>query len=359
MELAVANVTASSSLTTTVLPVPSVVRLPSTGVQIAFTGLSVFGIFGNLLALFILHRTRSSRNKKHVFMLRCLTINDFIVLVGRVVHMFVNIRWPDSKKTMWSCRISVLWRFFGLNSGCVALVMAVERWTALTKPFFYKKYISLHLLKGMMAILCLEVLCFMCAPYFGFGYGRYWDEKSSTCVSYKNAKKPLDVLHVYVYLGHGVFLCFAIVYTNLAVMKALCMKNSPNKQHTVTIRRTNQELSLACNEATKEERAFGWLMFLLCVTFVTCWVPQMISIPLSRFIEDDLKIRPFIITTDMLLVIHFALNPYLYVLQNWKLLKTIFYLRPKIRKNANGSIVSVSLSSSMKTTEEVLSDVPL
>ncbi|XP_026814038.1 uncharacterized protein LOC113554408 isoform X2 [Rhopalosiphum maidis] len=58
-------------------------------------------------------------------------------------------------------------------------------------------------------------------------------------------------------------------------MKALCMKNSSNKQHTVTIRRTNQELSLACNEATKEERAFGWLMFLLCVTFVTCWVPQM------------------------------------------------------------------------------------
>ncbi|XP_025199536.1 prostaglandin E2 receptor EP4 subtype-like [Melanaphis sacchari] len=357
MELVVANATASSPLATPVLPVPSAVRSTSVGVQIAFTGLSAFGIFGNLLALFILHRIRSTSNKKHVFMLRCLVTNDLVLLVGRVVHMFVNVSLPYTKKNVWSCRFSVLWRFFGLNSGCVALMMAVERWLALTKPFFYKKYISLHLIKGMMAILCFEILCLMCAPYFGFGYGRYWDEKSSTCVGYRNAKKTLDVLHVYVYLGHGVFLCFAIVYTNLAVMKALCMKNSPHNQHIVTIRRTNQESSLPCNIATKEERSFGWLMFLLCVTFIICWVPQMISIPLSRFVEDESEIRPFIITTEMLLVIHLALNPYLYVLQHWTLVKTIF-LSSKINNNVNSSSTSGTLEV-YENSEKVLSEQPL
>lgn len=75
----------------------------------------------------------------------------------------------------------------------------------------------------------------------------------------------------------GVFLCIAIVYTNLAVMKALCMKDSPHNKHNVLMRRISRGSSLTCNAATREERAFGWLMFLLCVAFVTCWVPQMVN----------------------------------------------------------------------------------
>ncbi|XP_022163083.1 prostaglandin D2 receptor [Myzus persicae] len=346
MELAVTNATASSSPATPVFPVPSGTRLTSSGLQMGVTGLYGFGIFGNLLALFILHRTRSSSNQKHGFMLRCLATNDCIALTGMLVQMFVSVGWPGTRNNVWSCRIRVLWRFFGLGSGCVAIVMAVERWLALTKPFFYQKHISLRLLKRMMVILWLGVLCLVCAPYFGFGL--YWDETTSTCVRYRNAKKPLDVLYAYLYFGHGVFLCFAIVYTNLAVMKALCMKDSPHNKHNVLMRRISRGSSLTCNAATKEERAFGWLMFLLCVAFVTCWVPQMIAIPLSRFLDDS-KIKPFYIAADMLLAMHFALDPYLYVLQHWTLVKSIC-LRPQNKKNANGGSTSVSRSSSMRTT---------
>ncbi|XP_025199103.1 prostaglandin E2 receptor EP4 subtype-like [Melanaphis sacchari] len=347
MELAVANETASSSPATSVLQTQSGGRPQIPGVQMGVTGLYVVGIFGNLLALFILHRTRSSSNQKHGFMLRCLATNDCIALAGMLIQMVVGVRWPGTKYNVWSCRIRVLWRFFGLGSGCVAIVMAVERWLALTKPFFYQKHISLRLLKRMMVILWLGVLCLVCAPYFGFGL--YWDDKSSTCVRYRNAKKPLDVLYAYLYFGHGVFLCFAIVYTNLAVMKALCMKDSPHN-HSVLMRRISRGSSLTCNATTKEERAFGWLMVLLCVAFVTCWVPQMIAIPLSRwFIVDESKVKPFFIAADMLLAMHFALDPYLYVLQHWTLVKSIC-LRPKNKKNANGGSMSVSRSSSMRTT---------
>jgi hypothetical protein len=58
--------------------------------------------------------------------------------------MFVSVQWPSTKNNVWSCRIRVLWRFFGLGSGCVAIVMAVERWLALTKPFFYQKVRNTH-----------------------------------------------------------------------------------------------------------------------------------------------------------------------------------------------------------------------
>lgn len=74
----------------------------------------------------------------------------------------------------------------------------------------------------------------------------------------------------------GVFLCIAITYTNLAVMKALCMKDSPLNKHNTLLRRTSKGMSLACNAATREERSFGWLMFFLCVAFVLCWLPQLV-----------------------------------------------------------------------------------
>ncbi|XP_060839313.1 prostaglandin D2 receptor-like isoform X1 [Rhopalosiphum padi] len=359
MEVTVENASASSSAATPVVEFPDSgygFMLPSFGELIAYAGLTVIGVFGVLLELFILHRTQSDSNEKYVFMLRCLATNDCIVMIGVLGHMLVSEIWPDTRSNVWSCRIRIVWRFFEMCSACVVIAMAVERWLAITKPFFYRKHISLRLLKRMMVILWLGVLCLVCAPYFGFGL--YWDEKSSTCVRYRNAKKPLDVLYAYLYFGHGVFLCFAIVYTNLAVMKALCMKDSPHNKHNVLMRRISRGSSLTCNAATKEERAFGWLMFLLCVAFVICWVPQMISIPLSRFIDDETKIRPFTMAADMLLAMHFTLDPYLYVLQHWTLVKSIC-LRPKNKKNANGGSTSVSRSSSMRTTYEVFSQQPL
>lgn len=136
MEPAVSNSTAPPSTSTATVASSS---SPSTGVLVGATATYTLGVFGNLLALFILHRTRSSSNQKHGFMLRCLATNDCIALAGMLVQMYVARTWPDTAKNVWSCRFRVLWRFFGLGSGCVASIMAVERWLALTKPFFYQK----------------------------------------------------------------------------------------------------------------------------------------------------------------------------------------------------------------------------
>lgn len=136
MELAASNVTAASTPLNATAAVAATGRSPGLGIHVVpYT----IGVFGNLLALFILHRTRSSSNQKHGFMLRCLATNDCIALAGMLCQMFVSIYFPSVKQNVWFCRSRVLWRFFGLGSGCVAVVMAVERWLALTKPFFYQK----------------------------------------------------------------------------------------------------------------------------------------------------------------------------------------------------------------------------
>ncbi|KAG8223631.1 hypothetical protein J437_LFUL016592 [Ladona fulva] len=46
---------------------------------------------------------------------------------------------PSMGTAHFLCVLRVVWRLFGLGSGCVAIVMAVERWIALTRPFLYQK----------------------------------------------------------------------------------------------------------------------------------------------------------------------------------------------------------------------------
>jgi hypothetical protein len=109
--------------------------------QVVFTVMYVTGALGNLAALTILYRSeKQMRNKKIVLMLRCLASNDLVALLGMLILMNLQVYLPIEKVcSLEFCVARVVWRQFGLSSGCVAVVMAVERWLALTHPFLYQK----------------------------------------------------------------------------------------------------------------------------------------------------------------------------------------------------------------------------
>lgn len=103
----------------------------------------LFGIVGNVSALVILAKNETLRNKKQTLMMRCLAWNDLIALVGSFVLMYLKLYSTiDETHARLLCAIRVFWRTFGLGSGSVAVVMAVERFLALTKPFVYQKVSS-------------------------------------------------------------------------------------------------------------------------------------------------------------------------------------------------------------------------
>ena len=86
------------------------------------------------------------------------------------------------------------------------------------------------------------------------------------------------------YLFLGTLLCFSIVWCNLAVSRAL----SRLGRRAGNIRRISRASSRAKPllmvagppqdvVATAEERAFARLMAVLSISFVVCWMPQMVS----------------------------------------------------------------------------------
>ena len=95
------------------------------------------GVAGNIAALWILYRSARTRNKKHVLMLRCLAVNDLVAEVG--MFTVITLQKYELVPIYWRCVGFVLLRAFGLGSGCVAFVMALERWVALTRPFYYQQ----------------------------------------------------------------------------------------------------------------------------------------------------------------------------------------------------------------------------
>lgn len=99
------------------------------------------------------------------------------------------------------CSLIMVWRFFGLGSGCVAFIMAVERFLALTQPFFYCKHITYGLVKRAISIMWLSCALITFAPFAGFGV--YFDKKGRKCTRYRDALEKDDVIYAWLLFIFG------------------------------------------------------------------------------------------------------------------------------------------------------------
>ncbi|XP_055544021.1 prostaglandin E2 receptor EP4 subtype isoform X2 [Wyeomyia smithii] len=299
-------------------------------------GLSyLFGCAGSLIALIYLWQRKNVRNTKHSLMLKCLLTNDLIGLTGMFVQMYLQSYLPKQliKENMhYFCIFRVVWRVFGISSGCVAFVMALERYIALTKPFFYHKHVSDKMIRRSIFLLWAIGAFFTFLPLFGFGV--YYNETEQDCVRYREATDPTDVAYAYLFFAVGIILCIGIVICNLSVRKVLYQSHHKMRrqfrsvQPTPMLERSTTRISQKSasftdssifrmmGEPTTEEIRFAKLMTFLSISFLACWLPQMVTILLSQLLEKKLQARFswFFRLSDILILLHFMLDPYIYVL---------------------------------------------
>ncbi|XP_054709344.1 prostaglandin E2 receptor EP3 subtype-like [Uloborus diversus] len=278
-----------------------------------------FGIGANICALVLLSKGETTRNRKQTLMVRCLAWNDLVALLGSLMLMYAQLYMEESlSDSRWFCALRVVLRTFGLSSGCVAVVMAAERWMALTRPFLYQKHVTPKLIKRAIFSLWLTALLLVCLPFFGFGlYYEEFPEGTSPgvhhCTRYRQGQDPGDVAYAFLMFSVGNLLCVVIVCCNLAVVRALCRMGRKSHAHCgrTTVRKDSRELSY--NHATQEELSFARLMVVLCVFFVACWVPQMVTIVMAH-IEPENQSHPFYRIADVCMALNFTLDPVVYVL---------------------------------------------
>ena len=109
---------------------------------------------------------------------------------------------------------------------------------------------------------------------------------------------PFSVIaKIRVFVFTGTLICVFIVVCNLAVIRVLCHLGCKDTRRHVAWRRISRTRSVSSgssttttgvvnnsgdvtyynNASTPEEIAFARLMAVLCIGFLICWMPQMVS----------------------------------------------------------------------------------
>lgn len=130
---------------------------------------------------------------------RCLMMLELMGLLGMLSQMTIK-NYADTKfyqsNIKFFCFMRVIGRFFGMSSGCVAFVMAIERYFALTKPFVYCKHFTNGLIKRLILMTWTSCAILTFAPAFGFGI--FYDMNTKLCRRYRDAQEPLDIAYAFI-----------------------------------------------------------------------------------------------------------------------------------------------------------------
>lgn len=175
----------------------------------------------------------------------------------------------------------------------------------------------------LKAILILWASAFMLVLMPFVGFGLYFDTKSKCCMRYRLATKPVDVAYAYVFFAYGkqqsrllsagrmlwliflilgLLLCFGISCANLSVTKYLCTSSRTQRGiagHRIsrTLKRQQSSMRMQCISAsTPGEIAFARLMVALSISFLICWMPQLVGKIMSRVIVCPFRNAKFWLT---------------------------------------------------------------
>lgn len=142
---------------------------------------------------------------------------DFVGLLGMlsqmtIRHHVISERYFQEHIQM-VCFVRIVWRFFGMSSGCLAFIMAIERYFALTKPFFYCKHFTNGLIKRLIFIMWTSCALLTFAPAFGFGI--FYDANEKKCERYRDAEDPFDIAYAFLFFFVGKFCALSSFFIKL------------------------------------------------------------------------------------------------------------------------------------------------
>ncbi|KAK5639548.1 hypothetical protein RI129_012040 [Pyrocoelia pectoralis] len=310
----------------------------------------VVGALANIAVLYILHKSSKSGNKRYVFMLKCLAANDFVAQCGMLLLVCLNKY--QIVPTHFKCVLFVFLRGFGVGSGCIALVMAIERLLALTKPFLYQRHVTHNMVRRCTGILWGGAIFITYFPLFGFG--QYYNNEN--CSRYREASLIKDIIYAYIFFMFGTTIIVGIISCNLRIIYELW--KIQNGQRIVQSERKNP--ARGPRHESLEEVFFGRLMIILCILYIVCWIPQMVAIPMAQLMRGSKPYKVVAQVADPLLAIYFALDPYVYVLGRYIKINFCRKLckKPATRdfKNTSVDIQMKAIQSSHKRSPRILSE---
>ncbi len=308
--------------------------------QIIMWFISIFGIFGNITAMYIGYKQRQQRRKVQHLLITNLSISDLTMCIYLVILLSADLYYTDYFPLhSQSWRKSVLCRFAGalsvLSSEASTFfitLISIDRFFGIKYPFGSRR-VSTSLARILSSILWTVAATFSITTFVLSGDDTDIYRVSEVCVGLPISKSNLyntstvvitikygisinenihvpdqttmnthDSSHVSMYLSIAMFtglnlVCFSIVgfcYTAIFIEARKSTKDSGQSQR------------------QKEEVRMALKMSVLVLSDFCCWVPVGILSILVQAGVVEVSPRAYAWIATFVLPINSALNPFLY-----------------------------------------------
>jgi prostaglandin E receptor 4 len=229
------------------------------------------GIFGNVLALFVIVKT-SKLHKWKVFykMITTLAVIDLTGILTTspiVLSVYINkLQWVGGQPM---CDfISFMLIFSGLTTCLIISVMAIDRYIAISHPIKYRILPKEKMVKFVIAGLLLFSAFVSFLPLFGLGHNVIHHPGTWCFPNFRDSS-----------IGHAIFSCFyscfilfLVLMTAMLNIIAIVILEKGRKSE---VRRDSN----TSNSSTRRHVDIYIMVLLIaiCVVFAVCWSPFMVS----------------------------------------------------------------------------------
>ncbi|XP_076462880.1 uncharacterized protein LOC143295192 [Babylonia areolata] len=296
------------------------------------------GLLGNVLALVVLHKTRTEiRSMMFYTLVAALTWNDLLGICltsPPVLAAYLNERHMPALPFL--CRFHALAMVcFGLSTPFIVCAMAIERSLALKCNYFYSKYCTPTSARVLVALLWAFVLFFGGLPLLGVGsftlqYPQTW------CFLHFRSYEPLDMAYAGSYALLNLLVIAVMVVCNGLVMTTLCRVRKSRRRKRMSSASSNGTLLkvdpaddvmqppqlLRRRHHRDVELQMIWLLFAITTIFSVCWAPLMVYI-LFCLQSPDNHSPVFGLVAVRLASLNQTLNPWIYVILRKSLLSRL------------------------------------
>ncbi|XP_069614085.1 G-protein coupled receptor 183-like [Ranitomeya imitator] len=230
---------------------------------IFYSMIFLFGLLGNILAMFVIHKNRRKLNSTTLYS-RNLVISDIcfaIVSPSRIVYYARGFDWTLGEPL---CRITALFLYINTYAGVNFMTcLSIDRFFAVVHPHRYNKIRRVKFAKIICIVVWLVVF-FQTFPLLLQTMSHWEPTGKTTCMEYPNFEQ---IQHLpYMLLGA----CFIGYYVPLIIM-LYCYS-----QISIKLCQTTKKNPLS--EKTGTNRKATNTIILVIVVFLICFTPYHVAI---------------------------------------------------------------------------------
>ncbi|KAM4046924.1 G-protein coupled receptor 183-like isoform 1-T2 [Anomaloglossus baeobatrachus] len=230
---------------------------------ILYSMIFLFGLLGNILAMFVIHKNRRKLNSTTLYS-RNLVISDIcfaIVSPSRIVYYAKGFNWTLGEAL---CRITALFLYINTYAGVNFMTcLSIDRFFAVVHPHRYNKIRRVKFAKIICIVVWLVVF-FQTFPLLLQTMTRLEPTGKTTCMEYPNVDQ---IEHLpYMLLGA----CFIGYYIPLVIMMYCYSKIS------IKLCQTTKKNPLS--EKTGTNKKATNTIILVIVVFLICFTPYHVAI---------------------------------------------------------------------------------